>query len=208
MRVIYLFIHFAMKSLLGDDFAGNKKLLKNCRILMQGLKLSCSFSRRILTFKWVKLQTLLTEGSRAITSEVSDILAVPKVNTTTFGLRSWRYIAARPWNSLSDDHRTVLTYKSFKNRIIEVYLRLADVWSRQYRCSLESGGGGGGTPLNGLYGDVPLDKVWFSFSLSFTGYIMCTSLSLTGYIISRKVCPKQCVWFVWVCSNSKQGVGP
>ena len=23
------------------------------------------------------------------------------------------------------------------------------------------GGGGGGTPLFGLYGDVPLDRVWF-----------------------------------------------
>ena len=23
------------------------------------------------------------------------------------------------------------------------------------------GGGGGGTPLYGLYGDVPLDRVWF-----------------------------------------------
>ena len=27
-------------------------------------------------------------------------------------------------------------------------------------------GGGGGTPLYGLYGDVPLDRVWFSSSLS------------------------------------------
>ena len=28
------------------------------------------------------------------------------------------------------------------------------------------GGGGGSTPLYGLCGDVPLDKVWFSSSLS------------------------------------------
>ena len=55
MQGIYLFIHFATKSLLGDDFAGGKKLLKKFRILMQALKLSCSFFRRILTFKWVKL---------------------------------------------------------------------------------------------------------------------------------------------------------
>ena len=27
-------------------------------------------------------------------------------------------------------------------------------------------GGGGGTPLFGLYGDVPLDRVWFLASLS------------------------------------------
>ena len=53
MQGIYFFIHFAMKSMLGDDFAGNKKLLKNFRILMQALKLCCSFLRRILTFKLV-----------------------------------------------------------------------------------------------------------------------------------------------------------
>ena len=28
-----------------------------------------------------------------------------------------------------------------------------------------SPGGGGGTPLYGLYGDVPLDRVWFLASL-------------------------------------------
>ena len=28
------------------------------------------------------------------------------------------------------------------------------------------GGGGGGTPLFGLYGDVPLDRVWFLASMS------------------------------------------
>ena len=28
------------------------------------------------------------------------------------------------------------------------------------------GGGGGGTPLYELYGDVPLDRVWFLASLS------------------------------------------
>ena len=36
------------------------------------------------------------------------------------------------------------------------------------------GGGGLGTPLYGLYGDVPLVKVWF----------LVASLSGTGYIIS------------------------
>ena len=30
----------------------------------------------------------------------------------------------------------------------------------------DPGGGGGGAPLYGLYGDVPLDMVWFLASLS------------------------------------------
>ena len=34
-----------------------------------------------------------------------------------------------------------------------------DSWSP--KAILEARGGGGGTPLFGLYGDVPLDRVWF-----------------------------------------------
>ena len=44
------------------------------------------------------------------------------------------------------------------------------------------GEGGGGTlpsPLYGLYGDMPLDRVWFSLSVSYTGYIISSeSVSL------------------------------
>ena len=45
MQGIYLFIPFAMKSMLGDDFAGNKALLKSCRVLMQGLRLIFFFEK-------------------------------------------------------------------------------------------------------------------------------------------------------------------
>ena len=44
----------------------------------------------------------------------TDILTVPKVNTTTYELRSWRYTAAWLWKSLLNDHRTVTTCKSQK----------------------------------------------------------------------------------------------
>ena len=43
------------------------------------------------------------------------------------------------------------------------------------------GGGGGAhpSPLCGLYGDMPLDRVWFSLSVSYTGYIISSeSVSL------------------------------
>ena len=43
------------------------------------------------------------------------------------------------------------------------------------------GGGGGVTPLYGLYGDVLLDRV-HNFA---------------------QVCPKQCAWFVQVCSSNE-----
>ena len=40
--------------------------------------------------------------------------------------------------------------------------------------------GGGGSPLYGLDGDVPLDMVWFSSSLSETGYIILPKSVLNG----------------------------
>ena len=55
-----------------------------------------------------------------------------------------------------------------------VTLSLSWLYQRE---SLARGGGGGGTlpsPLYGLYGDMPLDRVW-------TGYV-----SYTGYIISSE----------------------
>ena len=55
------------------------------------------------------------------------------------------------------------------------------------------GGGGGFPPLYGLYGDVPLDRVWF-----------LTSLSQTGNIISRESILKRVYNFVCACPNYKQ----
>ena len=51
-------------------------------------------------------------------------------------------------------------------------------------CAGGGGGGGGGggalpSPLCGLYGDMPLDRVWFSLAVSYTGYIVSSeSVSL------------------------------
>ena len=58
---------------------------------------------------------------------------------------------------------------------------------------LEGGGGGGFTPLYGLKGDVPLDRVWF-----------LTSLSQTGNIISRESILKSVYNFVCACPYYKQ----
>ena len=32
-------------------------------------------------------------------------MSLPKVNTTKYGLKSWRYFAAKQWNELSNDIR-------------------------------------------------------------------------------------------------------
>lgn len=47
----------------------------------------------------------------------SDILMRPKASTTTYGLKAWRFMAPKLWNSLPDSSRTVRTFKAFKNSI-------------------------------------------------------------------------------------------
>ena len=43
------------------------------------------------------------------------ILELPKVNTTTYGLKSWRYTAAKIWNALPDQFCATNKIGTFKN---------------------------------------------------------------------------------------------
>ena len=43
------------------------------------------------------------------------IIILPKVNTTTYGLKSWRYTAAKIWNALPDQFRAANNIGTFKN---------------------------------------------------------------------------------------------
>lgn len=54
------------------------------------------------------------------------ILDLPKVKSTTFGLRSWRYAASKLWNALPDESRKIQTFTSFKN-----YLKTLDLTGLQ-----------------------------------------------------------------------------
>ena len=48
---------------------------------------------------------LLYERSTNYNLRGKHILELPKVNTTTYGLKSWRYTAAKIWNALPDQFR-------------------------------------------------------------------------------------------------------
>ena len=49
-----------------------------------------------------------------------------------------------------------------ENNTLKTFLEAVALAFEEMRTSYAGGGGGGGTPLYLLYGDVPLDRVWFS----------------------------------------------
>ena len=53
--------------------------------------------------------------------------------------------------------------------------------SRMLQAPRARGWGGGGTPLYRLYGDVPLDRVWFLAPLHWTGYIISSDSALIWF---------------------------
>ena len=54
----------------------------------------------------------------------NDILKLPKANTTTYGLKLWRFTAPKLWNSIPDSFRTIRSSKVFKNTIRKLILNL------------------------------------------------------------------------------------
>ena len=57
---------------------------------------------------------LLQKRSNNYNLRGKHILSIPKVNTTTYGLDSWRYTAAKIWNALPDQFRAANNIESFK----------------------------------------------------------------------------------------------
>ena len=51
------------------------------------------------------IRDLITLGSSKYNLRHDYILSLPKVNTTKYGLKSWRYFAAKKWNELANDIR-------------------------------------------------------------------------------------------------------
>ena len=62
---------------------------------------------------------LLHERSTNYNLRGKHILELPKVNTTTYGLKSWRYTAAKIWNALPDQFRAanIGTFKNLMSKL-------------------------------------------------------------------------------------------
>ena len=67
-------------------------------------------------------QDLLTLRKSTYNLRGSNITVLPKLNTTTYGLKSWRYSAVKPWNSMPDPIIRLDNYKSFKKQLRKVNL--------------------------------------------------------------------------------------
>ena len=50
------------------------------------------------------------------------ILKLPQVNSTKYGIKSWRYQAARLWNTIPYNVRNIDSYRSFKLGLKELDL--------------------------------------------------------------------------------------
>ena len=60
---------------------------------------------------------LITEKRTAYNLRGNFNLSIPKVNTTRYGLKSWRYAAAKQWNTLPRDIRSIAGSKDFSKKI-------------------------------------------------------------------------------------------
>jgi len=63
------------------------------------------------------LRDLITERCSTYNFRGTTILDLPKVQSTNFGLRSWRYAASKLWNAIPDESRKIQTYTTFKNNL-------------------------------------------------------------------------------------------
>ena len=63
------------------------------------------------------IRDLITLGSSKYNLQHDFILSLPKVNTTKYGLKSWRYFVAKKWNELANNIRVKAGTNEVKNKI-------------------------------------------------------------------------------------------
>ena len=68
------------------------------------------------------ISELLTARNSIYNLRGDTILKLPKVNSTKYGIKSWRYQAARLWNNIPNNLRNIDTYHSFKRGLKELDL--------------------------------------------------------------------------------------
>ena len=68
------------------------------------------------------ISELLTARNSNYNLRGDAILKLPKVNSTKYGMKLWRYQAARLWNTIPNNLRSIDGYRSFKRGLKELDL--------------------------------------------------------------------------------------
>ena len=63
------------------------------------------------------IRDLITSRSSKSNLPHDYILSLPKVNTTQYGLKSWRYFSAKKWKELANDMGFKVATNEVKNKI-------------------------------------------------------------------------------------------
>jgi hypothetical protein len=63
------------------------------------------------------LHDLLDLKNTSYSFRYENVFTIPRVRTTKYGLRSFRYTSATLWNDLPNDFRTVASFSQFKRMI-------------------------------------------------------------------------------------------
>ena len=111
----------ALRYIFNDKSASYQDLLERIRLpsletrRIQDMLLTINNS--ILDKAPPTIRDLITLGSSKYNLRHDYILSLPKVNTTKYGLKSWRYFAAKKWNELANDIRVKAGTSEVKNKI-------------------------------------------------------------------------------------------
>ena len=68
------------------------------------------------------ISELLTARNSNYNLRGDAILKLPKVNSTKYGIKSWRYQAPRLWNTIPNNFRNIDSYGSFKRGLKQLDL--------------------------------------------------------------------------------------
>ena len=63
-------------------------------------------------------------GNSAYNLRGKDMLKLPKVNTTKYGIKSWKYYGPKLWNNLSDEIKSSTSYAAFKRMLLDIDIQL------------------------------------------------------------------------------------
>ena len=127
-----------------DTLLGKSKLLS---LKVRRLRATALEAFKILNNQTpVYLSDILTYKPHSYSFRYTNTVEIPQVRTSSYGVRSFRYSAAKKWNSLPQKFRDITSTEQFRSQI--------GTWS---------GGGGGGVSAHALSAQTVNAYVLFFF---------------------------------------------